>query len=111
MVQDLGDDGLELYRMMGKKAGAISEAKKDWVSARGGNPFFEITLPDAIIKFRQGIGRLVRKKTDCGTITILDSRLLNREYGKQFLSVLPNHNFETFNRDNRKSVFSPLENL
>lgn len=89
----------------------VSEAKKDWVSARGGNPFSEITLPDAIIKFRQGIGRLVRKKTDCGTITILDSRLLNREYGKQFLSVLPNHNFETFNRDNRKSVFSPLENL
>jgi len=89
----------------------VREAKSDWITARGGNPFLEVTLPEAIIKFRQGIGRLIRKKTDCGTITILDSRLLNKEYGRQFLSVLPNHKFEIFNRDNRKSVFCPLEAL
>ncbi len=89
----------------------VSEAKNDWITARGGNPFLEITLPEAIIKFRQGIGRLIRKKTDCGTITILDSRLLNKEYGRQFLSVLPNLKFEKFNRDNRKTVFCPLEAL
>lgn len=87
----------------------VSEAKNDWIRARGGNPFVEITLPEAIIKFRQGIGRLIRNKSDCGTITILDSRILNKEYGRQFISVLPKRHFEKFTRDNRDNAFCPLE--
>ena len=89
----------------------VTEAKIDWITARGGNPFIEITLPEAIMKFRQGIGRLIRNKTDCGTITMLDSRLLNKEYGRQFLSVLPKREFEKFSRVDRDSVFRPLEAL
>ena len=87
----------------------VAEAKSEWVRARGGNPFAELTLPEAILKFRQGVGRLIRKKTDCGTITLLDSRLLSREYGRRFLAMLPVRAFRNFNRMNRDEVFDPLE--
>ena len=50
----------------------ISEARNEYVRARGGNPFAEITVPDALIKFRQGIGRLIRRHDDSGKIVILD---------------------------------------
>lgn len=87
----------------------VAEAKSDWVRARGGNPFAELTLPEAILKFRQGVGRLIRNKTDCGTITLLDSRLLSREYGRRFLAMLPVQEFQRFNRMNREEAFQPLE--
>src|SRR5439155_12017560 len=54
----------------------ITEARCDHIRDRGGNPFNELTLPDALIKFRQGIGRLIRTATDQGVVTILDSRVL-----------------------------------
>ena len=69
-----------------------------------------MTLPDAVIKLRQGIGRLIRSDSDRGTITLLDSRLLTRPYGRFFLDVLPKREFTTFTRENREAVFSPLEN-
>ena len=67
----------------------VAEARAEWVRARGGNPFAEITLPDALIKFRQGVGRLIRRWDDRGVITVLDSRILHKTYGRQFLQSLP----------------------
>ncbi len=87
----------------------VVEAKCEWVQSLGGNPFRDITLPEAVIKFRQGIGRLIRKKSDKGTVTLLDSRLLKKEYGRRFLAVLPRTNYITLRRSDRNSVFRPLE--
>ena len=53
------------------------------------NPFRELTLPKAIIRFRRGVGRLIRSKNDCGEIVILDSRILKQRYGKEFIAELP----------------------
>jgi ATP-dependent DNA helicase DinG len=86
----------------------IVEARAEWCRERGGQPFAEITLPDAIVKFRQGIGRLIRRQDDYGTITILDSRVLHRPYGREFLAVLPQPNFTRFTRATMDLVFQPL---
>jgi len=82
----------------------IPEAKSEWLKQQGKSPFNEMTLPDAVIKFRQGVGRLIRSKTDTGRITILDSRLLTKAYGKQFISTLPTKEFERFNKQNREWI-------
>ena len=55
----------------------------------GGNSFTDFQLPEAIIKFKQGVGRLIRKKTDSGNIFILDSRILKKRYGSLFINALP----------------------
>ena len=55
----------------------------------GGNSFMDFQLPEAIIKFKQGVGRLIRKKTDSGNIFILDNRILKKRYGSLFINVLP----------------------
>ena len=55
----------------------------------GGNSFMDFQLPEAIIKFKQGVGRLIRKKTDSGNIFILDSRILKKRYGSLFINALP----------------------
>ena len=59
------------------------------IQEKGGNPFFDYQLPSAIIKFKQGFGRLIRSKTDTGIVVILDSRILNKTYGKRFLDAIP----------------------
>jgi ATP-dependent DNA helicase DinG len=61
----------------------------DKIREEGGNPFLEYQLPLAIIKFKQGFGRLIRTKTDTGIIVILDSRILSKSYGRNFLSAIP----------------------
>ena len=86
----------------------ITEAKCEHIREEGGNPFSVLTLPDALIKFRQGIGRLIRGKTDCGIVTILDSRVLAKAYGREFLAALPTKNYERLSRENRESVFRPF---
>jgi ATP-dependent DNA helicase DinG len=65
-------------------AGRLDKIKED-----GGNPFAEYQLPLAIIKFKQGFGRLIRTKTDTGIVVILDSRILSKFYGRNFLSAIP----------------------
>ena len=55
----------------------------------GGNSFTDFQLPEAIIKFKQGVGRLIRKKTDRGNIFILDNRTLKKRYGSLFINALP----------------------
>lgn len=67
----------------------LIEAKLELVEARGGDPFTEYSLPEAILKMRQGVGRLIRAKSDRGIIVILDNRIVTKPYGRAFLSALP----------------------
>jgi len=59
------------------------------IRAQGGNPFYDYQLPSAIIKFKQGFGRLIRSKSDRGIVVILDSRVVNKSYGQRFLTAIP----------------------
>lgn len=63
------------------------------------NPFTEFQLPEAVIKFKQGIGRLIRSKEDSGNIIILDSRILKKRYGKVFLDSLPTKNLNLLTKN------------
>jgi ATP-dependent DNA helicase DinG len=60
-----------------------------WVEKRGGNPFIEITVPEASIKLVQAVGRLIRTEQDYGRVTILDNRITRQSYGKKLLASLP----------------------
>ena len=64
-------------------------ARMDEIKKRGGNAFFEYSVPEAIMKFRQGFGRLIRGKDDFGVVVATDNRLSKMAYGKQFLNSLP----------------------
>lgn len=86
----------------------ITEARCDHIRDNGGSPFNELTLPDALIKFRQGVGRLIRRATDRGLITILDSRLLAKSYGRLFVASLPKADFTILTRETRKEEFRPF---
>jgi ATP-dependent DNA helicase DinG len=87
----------------------VAEAKSDWMKEQGKSPFMELTLPDALIKFRQGIGRLIRKKDDKGFITLLDSRVFSKQYGIQFLNTFPKRDYHRFNKGNRDWVFDSAQ--
>jgi len=65
-------------------AGRLEQIRK-----LGGNPFYDYQLPSAIIKFKQGFGRLIRSKVDTGIVVILDSRIVNKSYGAKFLAAIP----------------------
>jgi ATP-dependent DNA helicase DinG len=67
----------------------IEAALSEWVEARGGNAFMEITVPDASLKLIQACGRLLRTETDTGKISLLDRRILTKRYGKAILNSLP----------------------
>lgn len=67
----------------------LTEAKLEEIQSSGGDPFRDYSLPEAILKLRQGIGRLIRSGNDTGSIVILDSRILSKPYGKAFLKALP----------------------
>ena len=67
----------------------LIEAKIETIEARGGNSFGEFSLPEAILKFRQGVGRLIRTKSDTGIVVVLDNRVLSKRYGQSFLDALP----------------------
>ena len=67
----------------------LVEARIEDITARGGNAFRDYSLPEAVLKFRQGIGRLIRSKTDTGIVTILDSRVVQKFYGSRFMYALP----------------------
>lgn len=66
----------------------VVQAKMEFIENHGGNSFFEYSLPEAILKFRQGIGRLIRHKSDRGMIAILDNRIITKSYGKYFLNSI-----------------------
>ncbi len=67
----------------------LIESRLESIRAEGGNPFNEYSIPEAIIKFKQGFGRLIRSKSDRGIVVVLDKRLATKSYGKQFLAALP----------------------
>ncbi len=67
----------------------LLEARLETIRRNGGNPFVEYQVPEAVIKLKQGFGRLIRTKTDRGIVVILDPRVLTKPYGRTFLSSLP----------------------
>jgi ATP-dependent DNA helicase DinG len=67
----------------------LIEARIEAIEARGGDSFREFSLPEAILKFRQGVGRLIRTKTDTGIIVVLDNRIMSKQYGRSFMQALP----------------------
>ena len=67
----------------------LVEARAEAIAERGGSPFAELSLPQAVIKLRQGFGRLIRSRDDYGVVAILDSRVVRRGYGESFLASLP----------------------
>ena len=86
----------------------IAEAKAELIRDRGGDPFNELTLPEALIKFRQGVGRLIRTQSDRGLVTVLDSRILAKSYGRLFIEGLPQKEFSRLTRENRIDQFHPF---
>jgi ATP-dependent DNA helicase DinG len=67
----------------------LIEARLELIEAQGGDPFAEYSLPEAILKLRQGVGRLIRTRQDSGIVVILDPRVLTKGYGSAFLKALP----------------------
>jgi len=85
----------------------LTEAKMELIAQNGGNPFMEYTLPEAILKLRQGVGRLIRNRTDRGMITILDSRILSKQYGRAFLQSLPHCPIEVISANGESEEILP----
>lgn len=84
----------------------LIEARSEFVKSQGRDPFNEFLLPEAVIRFKQGFGRLIRSKADRGVVILLDSRVIEKPYGRQFLSSLPIH---THLRGENQHVFRKIE--
>jgi ATP-dependent DNA helicase DinG len=67
----------------------LTQARLDVIKQRGGDPFFDDSLPRAVIRFKQGFGRLIRSRTDSGRVVVLDPRIVTKGYGRAFLGALP----------------------
>ncbi len=90
----------------------LVEAKLELIQERGGDAFTEYSLPEAILKLRQGVGRLIRTRSDQGIVVILDNRIVTKAYGRAFLKALPSLPGENYLSDARKgrhSVFHAID--
>src|SRR5690606_30968464 len=72
----------------------VAEARAERLAERKENPFMKLSLPQAVIRFKQGFGRLVRRETDRGIVIIYDTRVIDTRYGKYFLHSLPGPRLE-----------------
>ncbi|MDO8586923.1 MAG: helicase C-terminal domain-containing protein [Armatimonadota bacterium] len=88
----------------------VTKARTEAITSAGGDWFREYAAPQAQIRLKQGFGRLIRSKTDTGIVCIMDSRLLKKFYGKEFLKYLPPcaktihlRDIETFMRESKES--------
>ena len=91
---DIGDEGLSVEALGLEHPVVAARLKR--IKDKGGDPFKEYSLPEAVLKFRQGFGRLIRSQTDEGIVVVLDSRLLTKWYGRVFLRSLPECPVDTF---------------
>jgi ATP-dependent DNA helicase DinG len=67
----------------------LVQGRIELLRQRGENPFFNYQLPMAILKFKQGFGRLIRSKHDTGMVVVLDSRIVRKNYGRKFIAAIP----------------------
>lgn len=81
----------------------VVQARLEQIEQRGGNPFMDYSVPEAVIKLKQGFGRLIRSKSDTGIVVLLDGRVLTRRYGRKFLDALPDVKVER--HDHRAGEF------
>ncbi|MEI0518495.1 helicase C-terminal domain-containing protein [Brachyspira murdochii] len=86
----------------------ISEGRYRYIEENGGNAFLDYALPFAVIKFKQGFGRLIRSKDDRGVVFVLDKRLYTKNYGVQFIQSLPNAKVI---KASMKEIFNDMNNF
>lgn len=86
----------------------IFKAKSDLIDKAGGNSFMQLSVPEAVIQFRQGFGRLMRSGSDRGIVTVLDKRILVKRYGSIFINSLPK-TIQCFNKLN--IILEKIENF
>jgi ATP-dependent DNA helicase DinG len=67
----------------------VFEARREALEKQGGSPFMDLSLPEAVMKFKQGFGRLMRRSSDRGVVAVLDGRVIKKRYGSFFLNSLP----------------------
>ena len=67
----------------------VDATLSEWIEQRGGNPFMQISVPDAAIRLKQAVGRLLRTESDTGEVVILDRRIIEKRYGNLLLKSLP----------------------
>lgn len=79
----------------------LIESRMEAIKGAGGNAFFDFQLPEAVLKFRQGVGRLIRTTSDIGRITVLDARVLTKQYGQVFLNSIPRCPVEIVDEEGR----------
>jgi ATP-dependent DNA helicase DinG len=87
----------------------LVQARLERISGEGGNAFLDYVLPEAILRLRQGIGRLIRSETDIGMVSILDSRILQKTYGRAFFSSLPRCPLEVWSSTGDTEEITPEE--
>ena len=86
----------------------LIEARCQKIESDGGNAFIHYSIPNAIIKFRQGFGRLIRHKGDRGVVIIADRRIISKRYGKTFKDSLP---CKTYTYDNKEKMMEDIQSF